>query len=947
MFRLLCLLACLSTFVSAELSAPKKNEVICLIGNGLGERMVHTAPLQAQLALRFPQSDAAIYNLCKPGDTPGLRPHPSRASQWAFPDAETFHSAYQTHQGEGFYETPDQWLTRLRADTIIAFFGFNESFAGQAGVENYKAELSAFVGHTLAQNYNGKSAPRLILAGHPQTQGPSQKNIQLYNLATQEIALTNQLPFVDFETLNLPLERNGFLPTKAGYETLATIILDKIYAAPETTSAADPALISAVAKDRSWLWRNDYQMLNGVHVHGHRHEPFGPVNYPPELRKVREMHQLRLERIYEIARGTTTETTFDDSKTSTLPLVESNYTEPITYLDKPQTADSFTIAEGFQIDLFASEADFPDLANPMQIAFDTKGRLWVATMPSYPHWKPGDPRPNDKLLILEDTDGDNKADKQTVFADSLHLPIGFAFTSEGVVVAQQPELILLKDTDGDDRADEQEVLFAGFDTHDSHHSISAFSTDPLGRIYLMEGRFLHSQVETQDGPVRTHDGGVYRYDPSSNELLLVSRYDFSNPWGLAYDKWGNGILADASGGRNVDFLPATVKVPHGREIPTLPDITPHRVRPTSGAEIIYSSHFPDHMQGDFLIQNTIGYRGIKQHSLTSDGSSFKAKLKQDFLTSTDPNFRPADLEFAPDGTLYIVDFQTPLVGHMQHSARDPKRDKTHGRIFRISHKTRPLVTEETAYKNLPEELLKLLNSTNVRQKRDARAELQKLPSDLRGKIVTRILEESANLEDHILLELYRLVRGQNPYLLEALFTSKNPELRRAVAEETNALPDPSIAVLAGDSHPRVRLATLQAASWRSPELTAEVITEIIKHPIDLTMKPALQAAYPEAKPYLSEEVITQIESEGLFNYKLTRTPKAPDSLTKPEKVSYIMGHEIYHREAHCATCHQSDGKGLENIYPPLAGSEWVIEDAERLIKLTLHGLWGPIEVAGK
>src|SRR5690606_11147596 len=132
---------------------------------------------------------------------------------------------------------------------------------------------------------------------------------------------------------------------------------------------------------------------------------------------------------------------------------------------------------GCRVELFASEREFPDLANPVQLSFDGRGRLWVAVMPSYPHYKPGDARPDDKLLSLEDTDGDGRADRQTRFADGLHLPIGFELAAEGVYVSQGTNLVLLRDTDGDDRADVKEILLSGFDDHDTQHAISAFAAD--------------------------------------------------------------------------------------------------------------------------------------------------------------------------------------------------------------------------------------------------------------------------------------------------------------------------------------------------------------------------------------------------------------------------------------------------------------------------------------
>src|SRR5690606_7411610 len=159
-----------------------------------------------------------------------------------------------------------------------------------------------------------------------------------------------------------------------------------------------------------------------------------------------------------------------------------------------------------------------------------KGRLWVAVMPTYPHWRPGDPKPNDKLIILEDTDHDGKADKQTTFADSLHLPIGFEFAPEGVYVSQGTNLVLLTYDSGDDRADRREIILSGFDDHDTHHAHSAYTLDPSGAIYMGEGVFLHTNVETPYGVVRATNGGFYRYNPQRGKLERTAQLSIPNPW---------------------------------------------------------------------------------------------------------------------------------------------------------------------------------------------------------------------------------------------------------------------------------------------------------------------------------------------------------------------------------------------------------------------------------
>src|SRR5690606_19548006 len=148
---------------SQAVTAPSKGERIVLLGNGLAERDVYYGWFETELHLRFPEHELFVRNMGRPGDTPGFRPHPSRKSQWAFPGAEQFHPDKSIHNGTGFFSTPDQWLTHLQTDTIVAFFGYNESFDGAEGVANFQNELDAFVRHTLSKAYNGKEAPRLVL----------------------------------------------------------------------------------------------------------------------------------------------------------------------------------------------------------------------------------------------------------------------------------------------------------------------------------------------------------------------------------------------------------------------------------------------------------------------------------------------------------------------------------------------------------------------------------------------------------------------------------------------------------------------------------------------------------------------------------------------------------------------------------------------------------------
>ncbi|MEY5011792.1 MAG: hypothetical protein RLZZ253_2931, partial [Verrucomicrobiota bacterium] len=148
---------------SQAVAAPAKGERVVFVGNGLAERDVYYHQLETELHLRYPEHALFVRNMGHVGDTPGFRPHPSRKSQWAFPGAEKFHPDKKTHNGKGFFPMPDEWLAFLKADTVVGFFGYNESFDGPAGVANFEAELDAWVEHTLSRAYNGKTAPRVVL----------------------------------------------------------------------------------------------------------------------------------------------------------------------------------------------------------------------------------------------------------------------------------------------------------------------------------------------------------------------------------------------------------------------------------------------------------------------------------------------------------------------------------------------------------------------------------------------------------------------------------------------------------------------------------------------------------------------------------------------------------------------------------------------------------------
>jgi mono/diheme cytochrome c family protein/glucose/arabinose dehydrogenase/lysophospholipase L1-like esterase len=960
-------------FIQSNATALKvqKGSRIVLIGNNLGSRMMNFGHFETEMHLRYPDYALFIRNMCDGGNTPGFRPHASRALPWAFPGAEKFQTELARKSGsEGHFDTEDQWLTRLKADIIIAFFGYNESFEGPQGLANYKAELDAFIKHTLKQNYNGVSAPQLAIVSPIAFEDLSSKedlpngkkenaNLALYAAAMKEVAAKNKVHYVDafaptkkwYDSQKNFLTIDGSQLSDAGYAQFSKLLADQVFGKAGAKAEKHRALVHAAVMEKNWMWHNDIKIPNGVHVYGRRYNPFGVENYPGEIAKIREMTDLRDQAIWQAVKGEKMDLAAADTKTRQLQPVKTNYNPEkngsLEYLYGQDAVDKLKAAPGYKIDLFASEKEFTDLANPSQLAFDNKGRLWVATMPSYPHYKPGDPKPNDKLIILEDTNGDGKADKQTTFAEGLHLPIGFEIAPEGVYLSQGTNLVLLKDTNGDDKADSKEILLSGFDDHDTHHAIHAFCADPSGAIYMGEGVFLHTNVETSYGPVRATNGGFYRYNPARKHLERTAQLSIPNPWGIAFDEWGQNFFAETSGPDVRWMMPGSIKPRYGVATHKSTNLIEekHRVRPTSGLEFVSSRHFPDEVQGDLLINNTIGFLGMKEHTMRDDGTGYASNHRQDLVVGDDKNFRPVDMEFAPDGSLYLADWHNILIGHMQHNARDPLRDHVHGRIYRITYPSRPLVKPAQVDGASISQLLDNLKLPEYRTRYRTRRELRgRQPAEVLAELktwTTKLDKQDPRYEHHLLEGLW-VSWGLNKVdqqLLRTVLAAKDYRARAAAVRVLRytghqVADQPALLLQAAkDPHGRVRLEAIVAASWLDKDKGLPVVTEAGKKPLDEWMVHAHETALAHLNGHAVEA-------------KKEATVKT--DLKGAERDLLVKGKAIYAREGFCTTCHQPDGKGLPSSgFPPLTETQWVVGDEDRLIKLVLNGLQGPIEVLGK
>jgi len=822
---------------------------IALVGNTFAERLGQSGRFETLLQHAHPDLKLEVRNLAWPGDTPSLQPRPLD------------------------FGTMEEHLLQQEADTIIACFGMNESFDGPAGLEPFKESLRDFIA-SVRDLQPGGGEPEVILVSpvaHEDLGGDlpdgvmHDADLAAYTEAIQFVAREQGTRFIDLYSPTKarmadptagPITINGIHLNDDGNRLAAEFMMQALFGSQPDPDwdAMEPLHEAVVEKNLQFFHR--YRPINSYYVMGGRKNPFGVVNFPVEMAKLDAMVQRRDQRVHALASGLDP-TPLDEGDAGDLAAVQTNYEGPdIIYRDPADTSAGFQLPEGYEARCFASEQDFPELANPVALAFDGKGRLWVLAIPTYPQYLPG-VEPEDKLLVLEDIDGDGRADTCDVFAEGLHVPTGFELGDGGVYVAGQPNLLFLKDTDGDGRADTRETVLHGFGTEDSHHALSAFEWGPGGGLYFQEGTFHHSQVETPHGPVRVKNGAVFRYEPRTGKVRVHVSYAFANPWGHVFDDWGQDYVADASGGAN--YLGANIasRMSYDRKHRGVPTFNDKGIRPTGGCEVVSSEHLGESLQGDYLLTNVITLRGIRQHNLLDDGSGILGRHQQDLLVSDDPVFRPCDIQVGPDGALWFVDWYNPLIGHMQHSLRDPNRDHSHGRVWRIVRSGTPLTEVVDVTGMSVSEQLAVLEHPERRTRDRARLALRTQPTDE----VTAAVEQwvaRPGATEHDQLEALWVLQNHDvvdePRLRHVL-SSEDPRARaagvRVLSAWSDRVPDTVdlLHAAANDPAPRVRLEAVVAASWLDDLDGAEITLEASRHPTDRTLDHVLEQTIIELAPH--------------------------------------------------------------------------------------------------
>ena len=419
-------------------------------------------------------------------------------------------------------------------------------------------------------------------------------------------------------------------------------------------------------------------------------------------------------------------------------------TEPRTPADQ---RSQFQLPPGFEIQLVAAE---PDIHKPMNLAFDAIGRLWATTSIEYPWPAPTNRIGRDRLMIFEDFGTDGRARKVTQFAEGLNIPIGvYPFRTDDrhwkAIVWSIPNIWLLEDTDGDGKADKRTALYGPFDhTRDTHGNQASFRRGFDGWLYATHGFNNDSHVTARDGShVDLNSGNTYRIQLDGSHIEHHTHGQV-NPFGLAWDVRGNLYSSDCHSAPLYQLLtggwyPSFGKPDDGLGFAPVMLEHAHGSTAIDGAIYYNDTLWPAEYQDTLFIGNVMTSR-LNRDKIQFLGSTPKAVEQPDFLTSSDPWFRPVDNLLGPDGALYIADFYNRIIGHYEVPLTHPGRDRERGRIWRVVYNgsgTTAHLRPATLPSNL-KGLIKELQSPNLNRQLLAMGEIQ----DRFGKTAIPALREA-------------------------------------------------------------------------------------------------------------------------------------------------------------------------------------------------------------
>jgi putative membrane-bound dehydrogenase-like protein len=515
--------------------------------------------------------------------------------------------------------------------------------------------------------------------------------------------------------------------------------------------------------------------------------------------------------------------------------------EPLTPAEAIQ---KMTVPPGFQVELVASE---PDLVNPVAMTFDERGRIWVTESLEYPRRSPGPGR--DRVRILEDTDGDGKADRYTTFAEGLNIPSGIAVGYGGVWVANAPDILFLRDNDGDGKADTREVVVTGFGRDDTHELPNSLTWGPDGWLYGWNGVFNRSDIEYR-GKEYHFTCAIFRIHPQTRDFELFCE-GTSNPWGIAWDPEGSAFASACV----IDHLWHLTETGYyhrqGGPYPPftwkIESIVAHKHQQAAYCGIHYfdSPAYPPEYRGRLYMGNIHG-NCINVDILKRNGSTYRGEAAPDFLKANDAWFMPVAQKTGPDGSLYILDWYDRYHCY-QDANRDPRGiDRLKGRLYRVRYKDTPRRPGFDLARESSEALIGLLGSANVYDREIALRLLAERGKGQNPRLSEIVLDWEAPRATRLHALWAMLGAGPlEPGLHGAMLAEDDPVLRawavRAAGNMHTIEPSlrKQVVALASDPDPSVRLQVAIAARKLADVDPLPVLMEVLSRSGDDPLIPRI------------------------------------------------------------------------------------------------------------
>ena len=773
----------------------KDGDRVLFIGDTFFEREGDYGHIETRLTAAFPDRNVTFRNLAWAGDTPMGR---ARASfDWNKPETE--------------------WLKRVKEQVAlvkptVAFLSYGMTAALElaetkaeeqpAKLEKFKADLGKLmeaIDEVSGQKVrfvlvgplqiNGRLSPLDVPRADADALSKSRTSISTIDSATKEFATTrNQwsLPLMKvLENENSDIRWNG-RPDRIHadaefYGQVAWRVCEELHIPQPSLDRNASGLLAAAIRKKNELFFHRWRPENWTYLFGFRKGEqgqngveiprFDPLiaQWDARIAKLRDLKQQDPAMVKEV---------------QDLLAAEELAHKAVPKTQKPQPVPTFTVADGFEVNLWAEN---PKLHKPIQMNWDAQGRLWVASSEVYPQIQPGQPA-TDSVVVLEDTNGDGVAETSTTFADGLLIPTGVLPDNKGgVYVAASSQLLHFADTNGDGVGDKKTIVLTSFGTEDTHHNLHTLRWGYDGHLYMNQSIYTHTHIETPWGVRRLNSAGIWRFNPDTWRLDVFTKGG-CNPWGHHWDQYGNSFFTDGAGGKGIyHAMEGATYFTYADMRREADSISPGSYPKFASVEVVHSPNFPADWQGSVITCDFRAHRVVR-FGLTDNGSTFQTKEMPDVLRSTNVTFRPIDLRFGPDGALYVADWSNPIIQHGEVDFRDPRRDKEHGRIWRVTAKSGALAKKQDLTKlDIVALLDRTLSKSGWEQEQSRVVLRQRIPPDVRAAVKLWLAKQTdprAKLEAMWIHEAFHDAFEKPPDdLVGELIAAKDERIRTAAARQ--------------------------------------------------------------------------------------------------------------------------------------------------------------------